>query len=141
MDGLFESATFFTTGAANGDPNSHYYRFQIIATAKELGYFANTDTYRSWVRLVMRNTNQSELLIAFHGIGHEFQGVLACSACWFQRVETERGEREIGGIEPTTDRVFQINYKEPLPQTGERFLPWLEECIVRAIGLWQATAL
>ncbi len=141
MEGLFDSNTFFTDGAGNGDFNSHYYRFQIIATAKRLGYFANTDTYRSWVRLVTKNDSQSELLIAFHGIGHEFQGVLVCSACWFQRVETEHGEREIGGIEPMADRVFQINYKETLERTEERFLPWLEECIVRAIGLWQATAL
>lgn len=141
MEGLFDDTTFFVDGARNGDPNSHYYRFQIIHTAKRLGYFAKTDVYRSWVRLVTRNDSQSELLISFHGIGHEFRGVLVCSACWFQRVETERGEREIGGIEPIADRVFQINYKETLERTEERFLPWLEACIVRAIGLWQATAL
>ena len=75
-----------------------------------------------------------------YGIGREFRGVLACSACWFRRVETERGEREIGGVEPVTDRVFQINYKESLAQTEARFPPWLEECIVRAIERWQATA-
>ena len=141
MEGLFDDTTFFVDGARNGDPNSHYYRFQIIHTAKRLGYFAKTDVYRSWVRLVTRNDSQSELLISFHGIGHEFRGVLVCSACWFQRVETERGEREIGGIEPIADRVFQINYKETLERTEERFLPWLEACIVRAIGLWQTTAL
>lgn len=141
MEGLFDDTTFFVDGAGNGDSNSHYYRFQIIHTAKRLGYFANTDVYRSWVRLVTRDDSQSELLISFHGIGHEFRGVLVCSACWFQRVETERGEREIGGIEPIADRVFQINYKETLERTEERFLPWLEACIVRAIGLWQATAL
>ena len=141
MEGLFERMSFFTDGAEEGAPDSHYYRFQIVTTARALGYFANTDAYRSWVRLVMRNADQSELLIAFHGIGHEFQGVLACSACWFQRVETGKGEREVGGIEPMTDRVFQINYKEPPEAAEERFMPWLEDCIVRAIGLWQATAL
>ena len=141
MEGLFERMSFFTDGAKEDAPNSHYYRFQIITTAKALGYFANTTIYRSWARLVMRNANQSELLVAFHGIGHEFQGVLVCSACWFQRVETEKGEREIGGIEPMTDKVFQINYKEPPEATEERFMSWLEDCIVRAIGLWQAAAL
>ena len=141
MEGLLDGTDFFASGGENGASNSHYYRFQIIDTAKKLGYFANTDGYRSWARLVVRNADQSELLIAFHGIGHEFQGVLACSACWFQRVESEGGGREIGTIEPVTDRVFQINYREPMDRTEERFLPWLEECIVRAIDLWQATAL
>ncbi len=141
MEGLFESMAFFTDSAENGGPKSHYYHSQIVATAKKLHYFANTHTYRSWARLVMQNANQSELLIAFHGIGHEFQGVLACSACWFQRVETEEGEREIGNIEPMVERVFQINYKEPLEQVEKRFLPWLEQSIVRAIELWRKTSL
>ena len=140
-DLLFENATFFADSVREGGSRDHYYRFQIIETAKELDYFANTHTYRSWARLVMRNANQSELLIAFHGIGHEFQGVIASSACWFQRVDTEDGEREIGDVKPMTDRVFQINYKESIGQTKERFLPWLEQSIVRAIELWQATAL
>ncbi len=141
MEGLFEDAAFLADSAGNGDPRSGYYRFQIVETAKKFHYFANTHAYRSWARLVMKNANRSELLIAFHGIGHEFQGVLACSACWFQRVETEAGEREIGGIEPLAERVFQINYKEPLEQAEERFLPWLEQSIVRAIELWRTASL
>lgn len=140
MEGLVE-ATFFADSAKDGEPRSHYFYSQIVKAAKELSYFANTHSYRSWARMVMKNANQSELLIAFHGIGHEFQGVLACSASWFQRVETEESEREIGDIELMTDRVFQINYKEPLEQTEERFRPWLEQSIVRAIELWQTTAL
>ena len=89
----------------------------------------------------MKNADRSELLIAFHGIGHEFQGVLVCSACWFQRVETEEGGRGIGNIEPMVDRVFQINYEEPLEQAEERFLPWLEQSIVRAIEIWRTASL
>ena len=141
MQGLFENAEFFADSAANDSQRSHYYRRQIVDTARKLDYFANTHTYRSWARLVMKNANRSEMLVAFHGIGHEFQGLLACSACWFQRVETEDGEREIGEVKPLADRVFQINYKEPLEEAEARFLPWLEQCIVQAVDLWRTTAL
>ena len=79
--------------------------------------------------------------IAFHRIGHEFQGVLACSASWFQRVETADGEREVGPVTPLTDSVFLINYKEPLEEVEVRFSSWLEEAIVRGLKLWQETAL
>ena len=140
MEDLFENPDFSVHSARQGGGRDQY-RFQIVETAKQLGYFANTRTYRSWTRLVMKNANQSELLISFHGIGHEFQGVIASSACWFQRVDTEDGEREIRGVKPVADRVFQINYKESVDQTKERFLPWLEQSIVRAIELWQTTAL
>lgn len=141
MTGLVEQATFFAQSAKDGDSKSHYFHSQIVETAQKLGYFANTHTYRSWARMVMKNANQSEILVAFHGIGHDFQGVLACSAIWFQRVEIEKGEREVVGVKPLADKVFQINYKESLGQTEERFQPWLEQCIVRAVELWQATAL
>jgi len=139
MQGLLTHATFFADGEQDKGQKSHYFHLQVVETAKDLGYFANTHTYRSWARLVMKNANRSELLIAFHGIGHEFQGVLVCSACWFQKVENEEGG-ETFDVRPMTDRVFQINYKESLKQAEERFLPWLEESIVRAIELWQATA-
>ena len=138
---ILEHAEFFADRASNAGHNSHYFRYQIIQTAKALGYFANTHAYRSWSRLVMKNANQTELLIAFHGIGHEFRGVLACSATWFQRVETEAGEREIGAVTPVADRVFQINYKESQEAAEERFLPWLENAIVHSLDLWQSTVL
>ena len=141
MGDMLEHGSYFADGAAEGGDRSHYYRYQIIQTARQLDYFAGTHTYRSWARLVMRNDNQTELLIAFHGIGHEFQGVLACSATWFQRVETEEGEKEIGPVTPATDDVFQINYREPREDVEVRFANWLEDAIVRGLGLWQETSL
>lgn len=141
MRDVLAQGDYFTGGAEDGGGRSHYYRYQIIQTAKKLDYFANTHIYRSWTRLVMRNANRTELLIAFHGIGHVFQGVLVCSASWFQRVETEDGEREIGPVTPVTDSVFQINYKETLEEAAARFSDWLEDAIVRGLKLWQETAL
>ena len=141
MRDVLEHGSYFADGEHDGGERSHYYRYQIIQTARQLDYFAGTHTYRSWARLVMKNDNQAELLIAFHGIGHEFQGVLACSATWFQRVETEEGEREIGPVTPATDDVFQINYREPREDVEVRFRNWLEEAIVRGLSLWQETSL
>ena len=89
----------------------------------------------------MKNSTQTELLIAFHGIGHEFRGVLACSATWFQRVQTDRHQNEIGPVTPVTDEVFQINYKEPLAEVEVRFADWLEDAIVRGLKLWENTSL
>ena len=138
---VLDHGNYFASGAEASDDRSHYYRYQIIQTAKELDYFANPLMYRSWARLVLRNTIQTEILISFHGIGQEFQGVLACSASWFQRVETEDGEREVGPVTPVTDRVFLINYKEPPDEAAERFSDWLEDAVVRGLKLWQETAL
>ena len=138
---ILEQGDFFVSGAATNDPHSHYFRRQIIQTTKRLNYCANQSIYRAWVCLALRNTNVTEVLIAFHGIGLEFQGVLACSASRFQRLETAEGEREVGPATPMTDSVFLINYKGPLDQAKKRFLDWLEDAIVRSLKLWQETVL
>ena len=142
MQDILDSPTdFFADGSLEGDSRSHYYRYQIIQTARNLEYYADMQSYRSWARLVMPGTNQTELLISFHGIGHTFRGILACSATWFQRVETEEGEREIGPVEPAVDSMFQVNYKESSDEAQARFSDWLEDAIVRGIRFWKDTAI
>lgn len=141
MEDVLEHSDYSSDGAIHGDGRSHYYRHQITQAAKGLHYFANTQTYRSWTRLLLRNTTRTEVLVAFHGIGREFRGVLVCSASLFQRVETEDGEREVSSVTPLTDRAFLINYKESESEAAARFSNWLEDAIVRALKLWQETAL
>lgn len=131
----------FVADAEDDDgKRSHYFRRQIVATAKSLSYYANLTRHRAWVRLVIRDGSQSELLFSFHGIGHEFQGVLACSATWLQRVPTEEGA-ESGGDAPLCDDVFQINYKEDMADVELRFKDWLECALERGLAMWQRTSL
>ena len=141
MPSLLRSAAFFVDGATDHGEKSHFFGWQIVEAAKALGYYANRETYRSWTRLVMENADadRTELLVAFHGLGQEFQGVLACAVVCFQRNATDTGERQVTPGEPVCDQVFQINYKEPMEETNERFLTWLEPCLIRAVELWQAT--
>ena len=143
MEGLLENPSFYCDEESDQGQRSHYYRMQIVETAKALDYFANPRLYRAWARLVMRTNNQTgSIIIAFHGIGHEFRGVLACSAMYFQRVDTDdEGERQIAPTIPISKEVFQINYKEPLEEIEQRFLVWLEESIVRGLEQWQSTVL
>ena len=142
MRSLLGNAAFFVDGDTDHGEKSHYFGRQIVEAAKQIGYYANRETYRSWVRLVMENgdaTDRTEFLISFHGLGWEFQGVLACSAVCFQRSETDGGERQFTAGEPVSDGMFQINYKEPIEEARRRFLVWLEPGIVRAVELWQET--
>lgn len=143
MEGLLENPSFYCDEESDQGQRSHYYRMQIVETAKALDYFANPRLYRAWARLVMRTNNQTgTIIIAFHGIGHEFRGVLACSAMYFQRVDTDdEGERQISPTTPISKDVFQINYKEPLEEIEQRFLAWLEESIVRGLEQWQSAIL
>ena len=132
--------TFSVDSEGDRGARSHYFRRQIVSTAKVFGYYANTRRHRTWVRLVIKDGSQSEILVSFHGIGQEFQGVLACSASWFQWVPTDDGA-ESAGDSPLCDEVFQINYKEDIADIEIRFKDWLERALERGLAMWEQTTL
>ena len=132
---------FFVDGDTDEGTRSHFFQRQIVTTAKALGYYANTRHYRSWVRLVAQDGSQGQILLSFHAIGHEFQGVLACSGTWFRRVRTEDGGSETEGETALSDVVFQINYREAPEEIESRFQDWLEGVVDRGLALWESTAL
>lgn len=136
-DGAF---TFFVDQEPDDGDRSYWFQHQIVSTAKELDYYANTKHYRSWLRLVMRDGSQAQVLISFHCIGFQFQGVLACSATWFRRVPTDDGS-ETEGASALSDEVFQINYKEPLDEQKLRFRDWLDAAVERGLARWETVAL
>lgn len=120
----------------------HDFREEVIQAARKLDYYANFRHHHGWVRLVVRTTLQADILFSFHGIGHEFRGVLACSACFFRRAITEARdtagseEREIAGLSPCQD-YFQFNYKETPENAAKRFEDWLDESLRSALELWR----
>ena len=132
--------TFFVDEGGRQDSRGHWFQREIVSTAKELRYYANTRHYRSWLRLVMKDGSEAQMLISFHCIGFQFQGVLACSATWFRRVPDDVG-KETEGVSALSDEVFQINYKEPRGELELRYRDWLEAVIERGLALWEATAL
>lgn len=134
----FGHPQFFVQSEPAGGDRSYYFRWQIIETAKQLDYYANTTEYRAWVRLVLRTDTQAELLVSFHGTGYEFRGILAASACFFRRETTEEGEREIADVTPLTSEIFQINYREETDAAAERFRDWLEDVLVKGLEMWRA---
>lgn len=132
--------SFFVDHEENEGDRSYDFHRQIVSTARKLRYFSSTQHYRSWARLVVREKdgNQGNILIAFHCIGHEFQGVLGCSGTWFLRVRTEDGGSETVGETALSDDVFQINYKEDVEDARSRFTDWLERVLERGLALWES---
>ncbi len=134
---------FFVHSEDDQGDRSHWFRRQVISTAKELDYFANTDQHRAWVRLGINDAAKkgtpANVLISFHSIGHEFRGVLACSATWFERLQGDDDRLESTGERPLCADVFRINYKEKVSDIEPRFRKWLDEAIERGLARWQST--
>ncbi|MDD1469716.1 Fic family protein, partial [Dolichospermum sp. ST_sed5] len=97
VQNLVSDADSFVVAAAASDKKSYYHRFQVVETAKQLGYFANLRPYHSWIQLVINVESSTTILLSFHAVGHEYLGLLACSACAYHRDNTGEGERNISG--------------------------------------------
>ena len=126
----------WSDAAPDGNHKDHYYRHQIVGTAKSLDYYANTDIHRSWTRLVVQVAGErAMLLLFFHGIGRPYRGVIACAACFVVRQRAGENESEWREKEPVPlgDGVFQINYQEEEKQAEKRFAAWLDEIIQAAL--------
>ena len=131
----------WSDAAPDASYKDHYYRHQIVGTARALDYYANTEIHRSWTRLVIQVAGErAMLLLFFHGIGRHYRGVIACAACFVVRQQAgeNEGENESEWREkeptPLGDGVFQINYQEEEEQAEKRFSAWLDEIIQAALN-------
>jgi Fic family protein len=135
---LDEEARFFEQSAYPGAANSHWFRWQIIETARELRYFANLQAYAGWSRLVLQVLGKSEILVSFHGLGDDFRGLLAVSACFFRHSETEEGQQPFTDLTTLGDGFLQINYREPYADAEQRFGEWIEGVLLEGIEIWRS---
>ncbi|WP_353932421.1 Fic family protein [Okeanomitos corallinicola TIOX110] len=136
LQNIVSDAQIFTRAAPARDPKSYYHRFQVVETAKKLGYFANLRPYHSWIQLVINIESTTTILLSFHVVGHEYLGLLACSACAYHRDNTEEGEKNISDIQALTDSLFQFSYADDEINLTERFKQWLEDVIVTGLEYW-----
>lgn len=114
------------------ESTSHYYWGQIIENARELDYFVDNSSYRSWVSLNMAWNRRARLVFAFHGIGRPFSGSLIC-APFLEFRDFDEDEQTHSTVMPVTDEGFVFFYNESLPQTKQRFSAWREKVIAVAL--------
>lgn len=128
---------FFVDAESSNGERDYWFHYQVVETAKALGYFANTDQFHGWVRLVLKTDVQSEILVSLHGLGKEYTGLLAICSCFFQRGADEESAGQIVNLVPLAEEVCQLNYAEPQEQAIERFMSWLDTCLVKGLDLWR----
>jgi Fic family protein len=125
------------TGEDSDSVRRTWNRHQIIQTARQLGYFANTRPYHEWVRMgIVTENGRAEILASFHAIGTIYRGLVAVSMCFYRRQRDDDGESQIIELQPVTDSVFQINYEEAAESVKERFRSWLEDSLVMGLDQW-----
>jgi len=117
--------------------NGHWFRYQVVETARRLGYFADVRSYSRWVRLRLREERQAEIILAFHSLGRDPIGLMAVSAFLEYRDTSEDGETTIDGPHVLSSQVFQFAHNEDERAVEDRFRRWLDESLVAGVDQWR----
>jgi Fic family protein len=94
----------------------------------KLGYKPNTLAYQSAVDLRISGQTSSVIEVQAHAIGSKFRGLIGIVIVFY----TEGTGSNIASSEP-----FQVNYAESYSSVLSRFLPWLEDSLIKALTLWR----
>ena len=107
---------------------------ELIAVAAGYHYEANRSIYHAATVLNLQAPRRSSsVVIAFHGVGPVFTGLLAVVAYF----KTEG----IPGAIPLSEDIFRITHAEPLPEAEKRFSKWLDETLIRGFAEWRRSLL
>ena len=137
LQSLLNNSQIFVVPSLLDGSRSHYHRYQVVETAKQLDYFANIRPYHRWIQLVIAlESSTTIILLSFHVLGHEYRGLLVCSACAYHKDDTEEGESNINDIQALTDSLFQFSYADSGDRIVERFKQWLEDVVVTGLEYW-----
>lgn len=126
-----DGATVFVT--KSGPETDHFFRAQIVENAKNhIGYFADTNEYRSWVALNMRWSRRGQLVFSIHGIGKPFNGSLIC-APFLEFKDTDEEGQIRTALVPVAEEGFVFFYNESEDRLLSRFRPWRENVLKVAL--------
>lgn len=114
---------------------------QLKSMFQELRYDPDLSQFNLGFRLMLTAPSGTNgvIVIAFHGLGAKFQGVLAASA-YFQ-LESKQPAAPSEPKKPTAlmDDVFRISFEDALNELEGRFTKWLETCVMNGITCWRHT--
>jgi hypothetical protein len=130
-------SSYIATAQRNDGENDYWFKGQIDQIATELGYYADTRSYRTWVRLRIREERQTEIIVSFHALGFRFLGLMAATAFLEHRDRDEDGEIAIDGPYRLLKDVFQYSYKESEDSVVKRFEGWLENVLLMGLEQWR----
>jgi Fic family protein len=128
---------YFAEARRSDHETDFWFKKQIVDTAKELGYYADTRTYRTWVRLKIKEDRQTELVLSFHSVGVDFLGIMAGSAFMEYRDRNEDRETTVDGPYILSRDVFQFSYTEDEQVVLNRFEQWLSDVLLEGLDKWR----
>ena len=120
-----------------GEHKGSWNRWQIITSARKLGYYADLQVHPAWVELRIETDEWVGILIAFHGIGHGWSGLIGAVPMAYRKGFGEDGVREVVEVRTLATEPFEIGFTTDPIKVEQRFRKWLEDALILGLRYWQ----
>jgi len=129
----------------SNERNDFWFKKQIVEIANKFafspamshsGYYADTRTYRAWVRLRITEQRQTDFIVSFHSLGVQPLGVHAVSA-FVEHRDRSDDETSIEGPYLACKELFQFSYRDQEDRLLQRFDRWLTEATLLGLDQWR----
>jgi Fic family protein len=119
----------FKTGSYGGPPKD-----DLEVLAAQYHYDPNTASFHNSLLLTFSNKSPegteitSNLVVSFHGVGAAFRGLLVAVSYFKAPNKPPKA---------LSEDLFRMVYDEPEGQIQQRFMEWIEGCMVNGIAEWR----
>jgi len=127
---------WFVQAGGSDYNNAHWYKFEVVSSAKEAGKFANFSEDHYFAKASIRAARERLVfVVSFHHVGRELTGIMEATA--FSRLESyeDSEDREsvdekffLCSIEP-----FVFTHQTNINEIREAFSRWLDHALAIAI--------
>jgi Fic family protein len=116
--------------------NAHWYKYEVVQSAKEADKFANLAEDHYFVRGVIRvNTERLTFVVSFHHVGRDLTGIMEATA--FSRLESyedsEDRESVSGRFSLCSVEPFVFTHKTKVNEIADVFGKWLDAGLAVAV--------
>ena len=115
---------------------AHWYKFEVVQSAKESGKFANFAEDHYFIRASVRvNRERLIFVVSFHHVGRELTGIMEATA--FSKLESFEGSED---RESVTERFslcsvepFVFTHMTKVNEIADAFTKWLDAALAVAV--------
>ncbi|MBN1360648.1 MAG: Fic family protein [Sedimentisphaerales bacterium] len=117
--------------------NAHYYRYEVVQSAKEAGKFANLEEAHFFVKASVRiERERLVFVVSFHHVGRELSGIMEATA--FAQLQSfdnsEDNERASQTYSPCSSDPFVFTYRTNVDDIKSSFDEWLDAAAALALA-------
>ena len=132
--GLGRTEKFIQEGGSDHG-NAHWYKFEVVTSAKNAGKFANFSEDHYFIKASIRAAYEKlAFILSFHHVGRELTGIMEATA--FSKLETyESDDREsvdekffVCSLEP-----FVFTHQTNAGEISDAFDRWLDQALAVAV--------